>query len=167
LGGKLLAALLFTMTPQNSFSENSNIDVFCEIVQRSAPAFIIAENKNAIAFLDHRPATRGHTLIVPKMHFDTIEYFDVSQSADLLSLVKEVGFAVRALESYDAIIIHSVNGDKVQDVLHFHIHVYGKNYGQDENYHAQFKDGNALENELANTANLLRGNLSANVSVDK
>jgi histidine triad (HIT) family protein len=42
--------------------------VFCAIVAGEAPAIRIYEDEAYLAFLDIRPFTRGHTLVVPKRH---------------------------------------------------------------------------------------------------
>ena len=46
--------------------------IFCKIIQKEIPARIIFESKDVIAFLDIAPATRGHTLVVPKPHFNNL-----------------------------------------------------------------------------------------------
>ena len=43
--------------------------LFCKIIKKEIPARIIFESENSIAFLDIAPATRGHTVVVPKQHF--------------------------------------------------------------------------------------------------
>lgn len=43
-------------------------DIFCKIVQRNEPAYIIAETDDMLAILDIEPATKGHTLIISKRH---------------------------------------------------------------------------------------------------
>ena len=43
--------------------------MFCAIINGEAkPEIIIEESEHLIAFLDHRPLFRGHTLLVPKQH---------------------------------------------------------------------------------------------------
>ncbi|MGI0149041.1 MAG: HIT family protein, partial [Thermoplasmata archaeon] len=42
--------------------------IFCQIVRREAPASIVYESEATLAFLDIRPMTPGHTLVVPKSH---------------------------------------------------------------------------------------------------
>ncbi|MBS3172445.1 HIT domain-containing protein, partial [Candidatus Woesearchaeota archaeon] len=47
--------------------------IFCKIIKREIPAKIFYEDKYCIAFLDINPVNIGHTLIIPKTHFETIE----------------------------------------------------------------------------------------------
>ena len=42
--------------------------VFCAIVAGEAPAIRIHEDDDQLAILDIRPFTRGHTLVIPKIH---------------------------------------------------------------------------------------------------
>ncbi len=44
--------------------------IFCKIVAREIPTKKIYEDELVIAFLDHRPVRKGHTLIIPKVHVD-------------------------------------------------------------------------------------------------
>ena len=46
--------------------------IFCKIVEKEIPSFKIYENEYVYAFLDVNPCALGHTLIVPKKHFENI-----------------------------------------------------------------------------------------------
>ncbi len=43
--------------------------VFCKIVAGELPATIVHQDELTVAFMDIRPATRGHALVVPRRHF--------------------------------------------------------------------------------------------------
>ena len=45
---------------------------FCKIIKQEEEAFIVAENEGAVAILDVRPASDGHTLLITKDHFVNI-----------------------------------------------------------------------------------------------
>lgn len=55
--------------------------IFTRIIQREIPGYIVAENDDAIAFLDINPLNEGHTLVVPKMEVDKL--FDLPEDAYL------------------------------------------------------------------------------------
>lgn len=131
-------------------------DVFCAIVHGETGAHTIADNDHALAFLDHRPVTWGHTLVVPKQHYTSLYEYDTAQSPGLLALVQRVALALRDAGEYDGVFINSVSGTQAQDVSHLHVHVYGKNYRQREDYHAHFTAA-SLQDELSTTAQTLRG----------
>ncbi len=50
--------------------------IFCKFGQNKAKFVKIWEDKNFLAFLDHKPITEGHTLLIPKQHFEYI--FDLN-----------------------------------------------------------------------------------------
>lgn len=55
--------------------------IFTRIINREIPGYIIAENDDAIAFLDVNPLNEGHTLVVPKVEVNKI--FDLDKEAYL------------------------------------------------------------------------------------
>ncbi len=64
--------------------------VFCKIVKGEIPAYKIYEDKKYLAFLDINPYTKGHSLVIPKVHYrwtydipDFGEYFEVCKSIAL------------------------------------------------------------------------------------
>ncbi len=46
--------------------------LFCQINQKKIPAYVVAEDKYCLAFLDINPASKGHTLIITKNHVENI-----------------------------------------------------------------------------------------------
>ena len=50
--------------------------IFTRIIRGEIPCYKVAENDRAIAFLDIRPLTVGHTLVVPKTEVDSV--FDLT-----------------------------------------------------------------------------------------
>jgi histidine triad (HIT) family protein len=68
--------------------------VFCDIVEGKIPCRKVAENKLALAFLDVNPASDGHTVVIPKKHFQNYadtpkEYLDA-----VCELAQEVAKAI-------------------------------------------------------------------------
>lgn len=60
--------------------------IFCKIISKEIPAHIVYEDDNFLAFLDIRPQSPGHTLVIPKKHYRWVwdvpnigTYFEVSQ----------------------------------------------------------------------------------------
>ena len=98
--------------------------IFCKIIKGEIPCDKIYEDANTIAFLDINPVNKGHTLVVPKKHFETI--FDTSNDtlAELTKAVKIVSSAVLDGAEADGINL-GVNNLKAagQLVPHVHFHV--------------------------------------------
>ena len=47
--------------------------IFCKIVKGEVPAYKVFEDEKTLAFLDINPLSKGHTLIIPKIHVDQLE----------------------------------------------------------------------------------------------
>ena len=63
--------------------------IFCKIINEEIPSYTIYEDDKVKAFLDIEPDVNGHTLIIPKKHYQDIEDIDIDNydSFDLLYLV--------------------------------------------------------------------------------
>ena len=97
---------------------------FCKIVSGENPASIVYEDGNVLAFMDLHPANVGHTLVVPKEHWETI--YDIPQRvlSDLFAVVKRMSVAVKKVVGAEGISILQFNGRASgQSVMHFHVHV--------------------------------------------
>lgn len=91
---------------------------------KEAPASIIYEDNNFLAFLDFKPFTEGHTLVIPKKHFETIYNIPNQELADLSTTVKKVAIKVKTALNSDGISIVQNNGRAAeQHIFHIHFHV--------------------------------------------
>ena len=96
--------------------------LFCEFVQGEADALIVLEGERTLAFLDHRPLFPGHTLLVPRDHYETLADLpddllpDFFSDARLLARAMEEGLGAEG--SFVAI-----NNRVSQSVPHLHCHV--------------------------------------------
>jgi len=97
---------------------------FCRIVSGEDPASIVYEDDRALAFMDLHPANVGHTLVVPREHWETIYDIPEKVLADLFAVVKRISFAVKKAVGAEGISILQFNeGAAGQSVRHFHVHV--------------------------------------------
>jgi len=102
-------------------SESCN---FCRIVSGDSPASIVYEDGNVLAFMDLRPATVGHTLVVPRGHWETIDDIPEEVLSDLFAVVKRISVAVKKAVGTEGISILQFNEEAAgQSVMHFHVHV--------------------------------------------
>ena len=67
--------------------------VFCEIVAGSAPAIRVHEDDHYLAFLDIRPFTRGHTLVIPRRTASTTTDTPPETLAGMLEIGQRVAMA--------------------------------------------------------------------------
>ena len=103
---------------------------FCAIVAGEAPAIRICEDDGYLAFLDTRPFTRGHTLVVPKRHTADLTDTPPQTLADMVAIGQRIAKAARATELADATNIAINDGRPAfQSVLHIHLHVLPRRNG--------------------------------------
>jgi Diadenosine tetraphosphate (Ap4A) hydrolase and other HIT family hydrolases len=96
--------------------------VFCRIVTGDLAAPIVFEDKNSIAFLDHRPLFPGHSLLVPRAHYETLADLPAGEIGPFFTnaqlLVKAVELAMEAEGTFVA-----MNNRVSQSVPHLHVHI--------------------------------------------
>jgi len=104
--------------------------VFCRLAKKEAPASYIYEDKEVAAFLDMRPINEGHTLVIPKNHYENIYEIPEEKVAHLFRIVKKVAYAVKKGVSAQGVSIVQNNERAAgQIVFHLHVHIiprYGK-----------------------------------------
>jgi len=93
--------------------------VFCKIVKKEIPSDIIYEDDEVLAFLDIKPVNFGHTLIIPKKHYEKMENTPDYTLSVVFANAKKLMKAVKEAMSADFVAL-SVIGI---DVPHFHIHL--------------------------------------------
>ena len=98
--------------------------VFCDIIARKTPAHIVYEDDDLIAFLDNHPISDGHTLVVPKHHYERLREMPRSEVIKLFSKVHELNDIIATKMSTQGAHI-SVNDGKAahQIVPHIHVHI--------------------------------------------
>jgi histidine triad (HIT) family protein len=104
--------------------------VFCRIVEKKIPAQVVYEDDEFLAFLDIRPITPGHTLVIPKEH--SKDLFDTSGEAlcRVMPLLQRLAQAIRQAAHADAVNIGMNNGSAAgQEIFHAHFHVIPRRKG--------------------------------------
>jgi histidine triad (HIT) family protein len=97
---------------------------FCTIVSREAQASIVYEDDSVLAFMDLHPTNVGHTLVIPREHWETIYDIPEKLLANLFSVVKKVSVAVKkSVDAKGISILQSNERDAGQSVRHFHVHI--------------------------------------------
>ena len=103
-------------------------DVFCQIGHGEVPAAVVARTDDLIAFLDHRPVFKGHTLIAPIRHVDTLLDLPSTLMTPLLMLSQQVaGALVDCLGAQGSFV--AINNVVSQSVPHLHVHVVPRTKG--------------------------------------
>ncbi|OYU95561.1 MAG: HIT family protein [Bacteroidetes bacterium B1(2017)] len=69
--------------------------IFTKIIKGEIPCYKVAETAEFLAFLDIRPLTKGHTLVIPKQEVDYIFDLDSASFANLHVFSKQVAEAIK------------------------------------------------------------------------
>jgi histidine triad (HIT) family protein len=104
--------------------------IFCKIVAGELPARIVDEDEHTIAFMDINPATRGHALVVPRVHASDLMSIDPAQlSATSVAAQRLAKRAKQRLKADGINVINSCGEAAWQTVFHFHLHVIPRYQG--------------------------------------
>jgi histidine triad (HIT) family protein len=97
---------------------------FCKIIRGEEPARIVCSTADTLAFFPLKPATLGHTLVVPKRHLQDLWSADASTGCSLMTTVVRVGHAIQEALHPDGMNLISSAGEAAsQTVFHLHLHV--------------------------------------------
>ena len=105
--------------------------VFCAIVAGDAPAIRIHEDDDYLAILDIRPFTRGHTLVIPKVHTVDLTDTPASTLAGIAAIGQRIAKAARRSGLHADGNNIAINDGKAafQSVFHIHLHVVPRQSG--------------------------------------
>lgn len=98
--------------------------IFCKIINKSIPNAIVYEDDKFLVFLDKYPINYGHTLVIPKNHFNNILEMPVSSVGELYSLVPQIARAVITTIDGNGFNISQNNGKSANQIIpHVHVHI--------------------------------------------
>ncbi len=104
--------------------------IFCAIAAGRAPAQLLAQEGDALAFLDIRPAALGHTLVIPRQHYGTIWEMDEAAGIAVMRLMLRLAAALRSALQPDGLTVVQNNGRAAgQEVPHAHWHLIPRRHG--------------------------------------
>jgi diadenosine tetraphosphate (Ap4A) HIT family hydrolase len=98
---------------------------FCAIVAGEAPASIVRQDAETLAFMDLNPVNEGHVLVVPKAHHSGLAGLDDATGGRLFAVAQDVAAALRSSSvPTDGINLFLADGAAAgQEVFHVHLHV--------------------------------------------
>ena len=120
--------------------------VFCAIVDRRIEASIVWEDRAVVAFLDRSPVFKGHVLVVPRAHVETLPALPGDDVAPFFSAVQRVAAVLPdALDAHGTFV--AINNVVSQSVPHLHAHVVPRWEG-DHNFMPVTADTHVLPQAL-------------------
>lgn len=100
--------------------------VFCEIVAGERSAHIVLDAPDVVAFLDARPLFKGHTLLVPRTHYETLGDLPGDALGPFFGHAQRLAGAMEsALGAAGSFV--AMNNRISQSVPHLHVHVVPRN----------------------------------------
>lgn len=118
--------------------------IFCKIIDGEIPSAKVYEDEHVYAFLDISQVTKGHTLLIPKIHTKNIYETPENSAREFFARVPKVANAIKA--TYNPIGMNLLNNNEKpadQSVFHLHIHLiprYGENDGYSSNWTVHTED---------------------------
>jgi histidine triad (HIT) family protein len=102
--------------------------VFCDIASGQVPAEIVLADETAVAFLDRRPLFKGHVLVIPRDHYETLADLPAVLVGPLFIRVQRVSTALPAALGAQGSFV-ALNNVVSQSVPHVHVHVVPRTRG--------------------------------------
>jgi histidine triad (HIT) family protein len=98
--------------------------IFCQIVDGRLPSHRIYEDNDVLAFLDIQQTTSGHTIVIPKHHYDHFLSTPKSVMNQVMNVAQRIGQAqIQTLQAKGVNLLSNVLKAAGQSVFHFHVHV--------------------------------------------
>ena len=104
--------------------------IFCAIVAGSSPVSLLYRDEQVMAFLDIRPITPGHLLVVPIGHATALADLDPAVGAELFRVGQRAAAALRRGDIGGGVNFFLADGEVAgQEVFHVHLHVIPRTAG--------------------------------------
>ena len=125
--------------------------IFCKIIQKEIPSSCIYEDDQVMAFLDLSQVTKGHTLVVPKKHYDNVLDCDPETLAHLIQVTQMLAKRItERCQAKGVNILTNCNEAAGQSVMHFHVHLIPR-YGKDDSIKIEFSENKVDVDNLIQT----------------
>ncbi|MBQ8637654.1 MAG: HIT family protein [Lachnospiraceae bacterium] len=130
--------------------------IFCRIAAGEIPSETVYEDEYFKAILDLAPAAKGHTLILPKAHYQDVTELEEPHASRVLPLAAKIGQAMKKGLGCDGFNLLQNNGEAAgQTVFHFHMHVIPRVADETEAL-LVWEPGSASKEEMAETGSRIR-----------
>ena len=98
--------------------------IFCKIIAGEIPCHKVYEDADVLAFLDVGPLSEGHTLLIPKAHYETLDQVPADTAGVMGATLARLSRAIAATTGSAAYNILQNNGTAAcQEVPHVHFHI--------------------------------------------
>ncbi|WP_404449106.1 HIT family protein [Sutcliffiella horikoshii] len=113
--------------------------IFCKIINGDIPAAKVYEDEHVLAFLDISQVTKGHTLVIPKVHKENIYELTPEIAENLFKVVPKISNSIKEKFQPIGLNLLNNNGEAAgQSVFHYHLHILPR-YGKGDGFGAVWK----------------------------
>lgn len=112
--------------------------IFCKIVNGDIPSAKVYENEHVLAFMDISQVTKGHTLVIPKVHKENIFELSPEIARKLYESVPAIASALK--KEFNPQGLNTLNNNGAfadQSVFHFHLHLIPR-YDESDGFKAKW-----------------------------
>lgn len=99
--------------------------IFCKIASGEIPAHKVYEDEKYLAFLDIHPKAKGHTVLIPKAHYQWFQDLPDDVYGALFAVAKKLATTLKEEQKADYIHLSIVG----KDVPHVHVHLIPRTLG--------------------------------------
>ena len=118
--------------------------IFCKIINGEIPSYKIYEDEKTYAFLDIADDAIGHTLVIPKNHYENILDINQEDYISVMNTVKKIANHYTTNCGYTGVNIMNASGlDAQQSVFHLHFHIFPRKENDGLNTWPKFDKANA------------------------
>jgi histidine triad (HIT) family protein len=101
---------------------------FCRIAAGSSQAEVVLEDEHVLAFLDQRPVFKGHVLLVPRAHIESLLELPPALMEPVLRAAQRLASAMQTGLGAQGSFV-AMNNTVSQSVPHLHVHVVPRTKG--------------------------------------
>lgn len=104
--------------------------IFCDLLAGAGEVSICYEDAIAVAFLDIQPVNAGHTLVVPRAHYESLDDVPDDVAAHLFEVATRLSKVIRDVTHAEGMNMVVNSGAAAgQDVFHYHVHLIPRRAG--------------------------------------
>lgn len=112
--------------------------IFCDIISGSTPAYVVFEDEGHIAFLDKYPISIGHTLVLPKPHFERVSDMSREKFCALYMRVHALNQIITSRVGASASHISINDGAAANQLIpHVHVHIIPRSHADSAGFTAR------------------------------
>lgn len=127
--------------------------IFCEIIKGNIPSTKVYEDDEVLAILDISQTTYGHTLVMPKKHYENFLLMPNEEYASLMAKAQIIANKLQnKLDCKGMNLLINTNEIAGQTVMHTHVHLIPR-YDEKDTVEFKFNENKFDLNEIANKLN--------------